>query len=68
MKAVLQAARDLSMPAQSIIHRDIKPGNLIYDKAGNTRILDLGLVRFEDSTEASATPDRYAAVMGRSTT
>lgn len=29
-----------------IIHRDIKPGNLITDSAGCTRLLDLGLARY----------------------
>lgn len=29
-----------------LIHRDIKPGNLLLDRAGQVRILDLGLVRY----------------------
>jgi serine/threonine protein kinase len=54
VKAVLQAARGLEFAhAQGIIHRDVKPGNLLYDDHGVVRILDLGLVRFEDSGEAT---------------
>lgn len=54
VKAVLDAARGLEYAhGRGLIHRDIKPGNLLLDTAGTTRILDLGLVRFEDSGEAS---------------
>ncbi|MBL9093994.1 MAG: serine/threonine protein kinase [Planctomycetaceae bacterium] len=36
---------------QGVIHRDIKPGNLLLEKSGTVRLLDMGLVRFEDSGE-----------------
>jgi serine/threonine protein kinase len=29
-----------------IIHRDVKPGNVLIDRAGHARLLDLGLARF----------------------
>src|SRR5262249_39152230 len=31
---------------QGLIHRDIKPGNILIDRQGVVKILDLGLARF----------------------
>jgi len=31
---------------EGIIHRDIKPGNVMVDQAGDAKLLDLGLARF----------------------
>jgi len=38
-----------------LIHRDMKPANLLVDKEDNVHVLDLGLARFTDEKRASLT-------------
>src|SRR5256885_3509959 len=37
------------------VHRDVKPGNLLLDRAGTIKILDMGLARFFPDDESPLT-------------
>jgi serine/threonine-protein kinase len=51
LHCVIQAARGLEAAhAQGVIHRDVKPGNLMIDPNGAVRVLDLGLARVIEAT------------------
>lgn len=51
---VRQAAMGLAyLHSRGIIHRDVKPGNLILANDGTVKLLDMGLVRFASSEDLS---------------
>lgn len=43
--------------ASGLIHRDIKPGNLLVDQSGTVKILDLGLALLQTEDDESITVD-----------
>ena len=64
LKLVLQAARGLHYAhAQGVIHRDVKPSNLLLDQHGIVKVLDLGLSRLlldnDESTPEALTQSMH---------
>lgn len=47
-----------------IVHRDIKPGNILIDRSGVVKILDMGLARFFNDEDDSLTKKYDENVLG----
>ena len=66
VECVVQAAKGLEYAhGEGVIHRDIKPGNLLLDRKGTVKVLDMGLARIDMA--GADEPERLTAseqVMG----
>ncbi len=57
----VQAARGLAAAHESgVLHRDLKPGNLMITSDGRVRVMDFGLARFVDSLDEIVAPEARA--------
>jgi serine/threonine protein kinase len=61
----IQVCRALSYAHKNgVIHRDVKPGNILIDGEGNVRVLDFGIAKFFDEGSATRQFTRSDLVMG----
>ncbi len=62
---IRRAAEGLQHVHESeIVHRDVKPSNLLLSEAGDVKILDLGLARVEQLVETSSELTSLGQLMG----
>jgi len=62
---IIQAARGLHHAHEKgLIHRDVKPANLLVNREGAIKVLDLGLALFSDESLASVTMEHNDKVLG----
>ncbi|MCA9238272.1 MAG: serine/threonine protein kinase [Planctomycetales bacterium] len=62
---VSQAAEALAyVHERGLVHRDVKPGNLMITTEGQTKLADLGLAAFADDTLRSAGDGKRKSIVG----
>ncbi len=62
---IAQAADALAhVHSRQMVHRDVKPSNLMVDRQGTVKLLDLGVVRRLDDRDPSLTADSGVQLIG----
>ena len=62
---IAQSARGLHNAHEAgLIHRDVKPANILINKKGVVKVLDLGLALFSEESDASLTMEYNDKVLG----
>ena len=62
---IAQSARGLHHAHEAgLIHRDVKPANILINKKGDVKVLDLGLALFAEEADASLTMEFNDKVLG----